>query len=243
MMDMTPLVLMQLYGDDGVYRSSRDFTAAHSSATQLTLSGMSFAPSLDDFIGVFIPTAGSQRFLIPALNEFSWSAAAGGGTLTVTGAAFDSSETFVVMVRGPERGYNYTTNDNNVVVINPDWDQDSHVLVADITDGDDDTYDYYVNMTGFRHGSWYFNLDNGSGTCTLTVEYSIQDDGTAPGSCTYVDVGLSEFGSASWTGADSPTIYMIDSPTVIKWIHFKVVAATAAADDADWYIEMLKAVS
>lgn len=242
-MDLTPLVLMQLYSDSGVFRSSKDFVATYSTATDLTLTGMSFAPALEDFIGVFVPTPGSQRFLVPGINEFSWVAAAGGGTLTVTGAVFDASETFVVLVRGPERGYNSTTDDNNVVVINPNWEQDSYVLVVDQTDGATDTYDYYVNMTGFRFGTWYQNLDNGSGTTTLTVEYTIQDDGTAPDSCTYVDVGLAEYGKASWTGADAPSLEYIDVATVIKYLHFKIVTDTGVADDGDWYIDMLKAVS
>jgi catechol 2,3-dioxygenase-like lactoylglutathione lyase family enzyme len=240
-MDLTPLVLMQLYGDSGVFRSSKDFAAAYSTATDLTLTGMSFAPSLEDFIAVFIPTPGTQRFLIPGIHEFSWVAAAGGGTLTVTDAAFDATETFVVLVRGPERSYNSTTDDTNVILVNPDWEQDAPVIVADVTDRADDTYDYYVDVEGFHIGSIYYNLDNGSGSVTMKIGYSNQNDGTAPGSCTFIDVGLSEFGAASWTG-NNEGFLMIDSPIVMKYIHFEIVANTTAADDADWTIRMMKGV-
>lgn len=108
--------------------------------------------------------------------------------------------------------------------------------LADVTDGADTagTY-YYVNMDSYRKGGWQLILDGGSGTVTVTVEATIQDDGTAMASCTYEDVSSDVFGSASWT-ADALLLDNAEALAVAKYVRFKVVAATGGADDADWTI-------
>jgi hypothetical protein len=105
--------------------------------------------------------------------------------------------------------------------------------LADVTDGADGTYYYYVDKEGFRYEGIQATLDGGSGTVTVTIECSIQDDGTAQASCSYVDVNTSVAGVANWTA----TFLFTDNDQKLaacKYVRYKVVAATAAADDADW---------
>lgn len=106
--------------------------------------------------------------------------------------------------------------------------------VAAVTNGADDTYAYYVDLATFRKGAIQLLLDGGSGSVTVTVEGTCQDDGTAPASCTYIDIS-SAFGAASWTAS---TILLDDSGvfTGLKYLKIKVVANTSGANDADWTI-------
>jgi hypothetical protein len=110
--------------------------------------------------------------------------------------------------------------------------------LADVTNGSDDTYYYYSDMDGYTSLSLQAVLDNGSGSCTMTIEGTKQDDGTAPASCAYVDITADVAGAASFTGADSPIIIDDDGCVLggYKYVRVKIVAATGAADDADWTI-------
>lgn len=131
------------------------------------------------------------------------------------------------------RGYDYSTNGTRVEEIDPVSAHHVEETLADVTNGADDTYYYYFDMDGFQHFAAQFTLNGGSGTCTVTVEATIQDDGTAPASCTYVDITLDEFGVANFTASD---IIIGDTSYAFKYVRYKVVAATGAADDADWTI-------
>jgi len=132
-------------------------------------------------------------------------------------------------------GYVLASNSIRINEIDPlDQKYLSYTLV-DVTDGPDDTYYYYVDMAGFRKSAYQLILSGGSGTCTVTIEMSVQDDGTAPASCTFMDITNDAFGSASFTASD----LLVDTAEVLagaKYVRVKVVAATAAADDADWTI-------
>ena len=105
--------------------------------------------------------------------------------------------------------------------------------LAEIVDGADATYYYYVDMNGYRKGSFQLILSGGSGTCTVTVEGTIQDDGTVPASCTYQDITNDTFGAASYTAT---TVLVDDAEKLagFKYVRLKVVASTTGADDADW---------
>lgn len=107
--------------------------------------------------------------------------------------------------------------------------------LADVTNGADGTYYYYIDMEGYRESVYQLELNGGSGTVTVTVEGSVQNDGTAADSCEYDDVTSATFGSASFTSSTT----LVDNASklaVFKYVRIKVVAATGAADDADWTI-------
>ena len=108
-------------------------------------------------------------------------------------------------------------------------------IVAEITDGPDDTYEYYIDMKSFSKVGLQLTLSGGSGTCTVTIEATMRDDGTADASCVYVDVTEAVFGSASFT-ASAMLIDDTGSLALARYLKVKVVASTGDADDADWTI-------
>jgi hypothetical protein len=108
------------------------------------------------------------------------------------------------------------------------------LVLAAITNGTDNTYYYYIDMTGFRKAGFQLELSGGSGTITVTVEGTLQDDGTAAASCTYQDITSATFGQVSYTA----TNMLIDNGEKLacfKYVRLKVVAASGA-NNADWTI-------
>lgn len=130
-------------------------------------------------------------------------------------------------------GYDSGTDSNKVFEVNPLSEHHVEETLADETNGADGTYYYYVDMDGYKHFSAQLELSGGSGTCTVTVEATNQDDGTAAASCTYQDVTNGLFGSASYTASD---FLIADTAQSFKYVRYKVVASTGGADDADWTI-------
>ena len=129
-------------------------------------------------------------------------------------------------------GYVSASNSIRTNEINPLDQKYLSSTLVDITDIADGTYHYYVDMAGFRKSAYQLILDGGSGTITVTFGMTVQDDGTAPGSCTYVDVTNDLAGVANFTASE----LVIDDSEVLagaKYVHIQAIAATAAADDAD----------
>lgn len=113
----------------------------------------------------------------------------------------------------------------------PDFEQ-----VADVTNGVDDTYNYYIERKEGHHASGFqFILDVGSGALTCTIWASMQDDGTAPAACQYQDVTNAICGAA--TVVASGTFFNEELLAIAKYIRIRVIAATGGANDADWNIQ------
>jgi len=109
--------------------------------------------------------------------------------------------------------------------------------LASVVNGTDGTYYYYVDMAEYRELGLHLILDGGSGSVTVTVEGTMQDDGTDPASCTYADISSAVYGSASWTAS----AVLMDSSKLAgqcKYVRVTVVASTAGANDADWTIHV-----
>jgi len=128
-------------------------------------------------------------------------------------------------------GFDYSGSFNRMSEVDPVSSHHVSETLADVTNGADGTYYYYFDMDGYKFWATQATLNGGSGTCTVTIEATIQDDSTAPASCTYIDVTNDLFGVASITASN---ILAADTPQAYKYVRVKVVAATAAADDADW---------
>ena len=95
-------------------------------------------------------------------------------------------------------------------------------------------YYYYVDMAGFRKSGFQFEVTlGGSSVVAITVEGTMQDDSTAPASCSYQDVTDDVFGVASFTG-DDIAIDNDEKLAAFKYVRIKV----AYTDDADssWII-------
>jgi len=131
------------------------------------------------------------------------------------------------------KGHDYSTNSNRVEETDPISSHHVEETLAAVTNGADATYYYYFDMDGAKHFTTQLILNGGSGTATVTCEVTIQDDGTAPASCTYVDVTNDLFGAATFVASN---MLIADQNYGFKYVRYKVVAATGAADDADWTI-------
>ena len=133
-------------------------------------------------------------------------------------------------------GHSAVTDALNVEEIDPVSEHYATETLADITDGADDTYYYYVDMHGYKHYGLQLVMDCDAGTVTATVEATAQDDGTAQGSCVYTDVTNAWFGVASLVSAAVPASAIWqeeNTPGACKYVRVKIVAATGA-NTGDW---------
>lgn len=105
----------------------------------------------------------------------------------------------------------------------------------DVTNGTDGTYYRYVSMDGFKKTGTILELNGGSGTVTVTLEGTMQDEGLAPASRSFKDITSLIFGVASFT-ADDVLLDDVEALAVFTYLRFKIVAATGGANDADWAI-------
>lgn len=222
-------------GNDTYYAkedgTNADAVVSYTSATTITVTGLPFTFTALDIASVEqIPTSGDATTFTDKA-DFSVSA----GVITVTGAAFASDDVFVVTFTGPPRTENTPSRSTQTTRLNPNWDRIATETLADITNGTDATYEYFVDMTGYRKGSFQLELNGGSGSVTVTIEGSLQDDGTAAASVTYQDISNATFGAASWT-ADAILNDDTEKLASYKYVKVKVVAATGGANDADWTI-------
>jgi hypothetical protein len=123
--------------------------------------------------------------------------------------------------------------------INP-IDQRDAVNVVDVTNGTDATYLYYYDLDGYRKAGFQFALDCAAGTVTVTIEGTVMDDGTAPASCTYIDITNDTFGVASLVAAaGAASDLWIDNSeklSLFKYVRIRVVAATGG-NTGDWRID------
>lgn len=135
--------------------------------------------------------------------------------------------------------YNPSAGSSNTTETNPIWNQNLGETIVDVTNETDGTNEYYVDMDGYAGLNLQLIISGGSGTMTVTVEASAQDDGTAAASVTYIDVTSDVFGSASFTAST----YLFDSAKVLggaKFVKVKTVSSTGGSNDADVRINIKK---
>lgn len=108
-----------------------------------------------------------------------------------------------------------------------------HTL-ANVTNGTDGTYYYYLDCTEHPYIAMQFTLSGGSGTVTCTLEASCTPTGTSA-DATYQDVTSGITGAASFTAS---RMIWIDTPVPARFLRAKIVAATGGANDGDWRIDV-----
>ncbi len=226
-------------GDNTYYAkpsgTNADATVAYTSATTITVTGLPFTFTENDIALIEqVPTSGlTTKYKDKA--DFSVSS----GVITVAGASFATTDKFIVTFTGSPRTENTPTKSTQTTRLNPDWEHRSPSVLADVTNGTDGTYSYYYDMKSYLKSGIALTLSGGSGTVTVTIWGTKQDDGTAADSCTYQDIGTAIFGSASWT-ADAMLDDTSGATGLYKHIKVKVVANTSGSDDADWKIEAIR---
>lgn len=95
----------------------------------------------------------------------------------------------------------------------------------------------YLDMDGYRNFGFQWIASGGGDTVVVTVEATLQDDGTAAASCTYVDVTTDWFGVASWTADD---LIQADETIVAKYVRVKFTTAGGGNDeDFTTYVKRL----
>ena len=215
-----------------------DFTADYAGASTITLAnypaGLS-GLSADDIVAVVqIDTTGA---VVETYTRDDAAMSIAAGVLTVTGATFAATDTFVVYtsVAKPYDGSNYDSGPGadktyEIAPIDTQWE---NPILADVTNAADGTYSYYVDMDGYRNlAIQYQDVSGGSGTATLKIYASITGDVDIT-SADYIDVTTSWTGAASYT---SDALLVMDSPLPVKYVKVEVVASTGGADDADWFL-------
>lgn len=126
--------------------------------------------------------------------------------------------------------YSWADNVNRVKEQNPINEIYLPGKPVDVTSEADGTDYEYIDMAGYRHLSLQLIVTSGSGSVTVTLEGTVQDDGTAASSCTYEDVS-SLWGAASWT-ADAALTDPSGEAANFRYIRIKRVHSTGGADDS-----------
>ena len=102
--------------------------------------------------------------------------------------------------------------------------------LADVTNETNATTYYYVDLDGYKFFSLQIEIGAATDTCTVTIEATNQDDGTAAASCVYQDVTNDLFGVASVTADD---FWVAKDAMMFKYIRVKTVTA-GGNNDADY---------
>lgn len=159
-------------------------------------------------------------------NEFYDSAT---GRAKTVDAAYDST---IGRLKTRDEAYTVDTESERVEEIDPLDTRGIAETVIDETNIADGTYYRYVSMDNYRKGFFQLELDGGSGTMTVTVEATVQDEDVAPASRAYQDITLATFGVSSFT-SDAILADNSEKLAGYPYIRFKAVASTGASDDAD----------
>jgi hypothetical protein len=221
-------------GANNLYVSPQDFVAVYASGTTLTLGGIPFVPSDEQWVSVSqFNSAGEETSYSPASTGFTY--VPGTGVLTVAGGAFDPTDLgYRVTIYGPDKAYSVPENANNILALNPDNTHYAGSTPIDATDETDGTYYRYLDMATYNHVSLQLVLNGGTaaGTgVTVTVQGTSQDDGTAAGGCVYEEMTNDLFGVPNLnaaSGAAAADLWIDDSGACggLKWLQITIVFDT-----------------
>jgi len=132
-------------------------------------------------------------------------------------------------------GYSWTTNSIRSEEQDPISTHHEEGTLCDLTNISTNTTDYcgYVDMDGKRFAAFQIETSGTAPTDVLTVtfECTVQDDGTAPASCTYQDLTNDLFGVASVV--DSDDMWIVSSTLPMKYCRIKYVTSNDSGNDAD----------
>jgi len=135
-------------------------------------------------------------------------------------------------------GYTYATNSERGQEVNPLSEHYDFLPIADVTDGADATFWYYIDMTGKRASAYQVTMDCDAGTVTATLHCTYEDD-CAPAACNYIDKTNDVSGSANIQSTAAPvTDDWVDNSHVLgscKYVGIKIIANTSATT-GDWKI-------
>lgn len=214
---------------DNTYMSPSDFAAAYASPTTLTLTNLPYVPTVAQFVSVKVqPASGAAVTYTPENSVFAYNSAT--GVLTITGAAFLNTDNYVVTVIGPKKDpMDSASKSSRVSVINGPETNFQGDMLANVTAGNAPaagTSYFYLPMDMMAGVYFQYSLTKGGATSlTLTVEATLQDDGTAQASCDYIDITNADFGAASFTA--SAMLATTKGFQAYKYVRLKLVSVGA----------------
>jgi hypothetical protein len=217
---------------NATHYSPTDGTVVFTTATTLTCSLFPLAVSDENYhvLGIVVKDATLKKHYYFDGYNCNLSAAANVITISnvLTTVPFAVTDTaHYVYLKGQKKAYDSTVDADKVYGIrDPE-------TVADFTNKVDGTYLYYVDMAKYSSLGLQFIL-----TCTITLQGTKQDDGTAAAGCDYSDI------TSDITGYDSFDVscQLDDDLEFFKnyrYIRITVVCATGA-NDADYTIYAIK---
>ncbi|MFA5135462.1 MAG: hypothetical protein WC505_06790 [Patescibacteria group bacterium] len=227
-------------GGDAIYTSPNDFSVTFLAPTQLTLTGLSYTPTLGQFVSVYyVDVAGMAKTLTPDTNAFAWNS--GTGILTVTSATFAATDSYRVMVFGPDKSLDLASNSKRTAEISPANLYATTEPLVDATNVGAGTV-YYPSDTGgdmLGYGGLCLQMVT-SGGVTTTVEVT-NDTAAVPD---WLDITLAgdDLCLRSWAASyvDRSTMVDFDNLNVRA---FRIKSITADASNAVQYNIRRKAVS
>jgi hypothetical protein len=225
---------------EGAYNSPDDFTADYSTTSGIELSGLPFTPVAANFAGVEVFSNQSLTAVYtPKSHVFDYTDLTASGLLNVGGASWGASDTFRVSLVGQSKGYSTALSAHQVAEVAPISDAYASETVADVTNEDDASSDYYITMDGYQHCMVQYEVVGGTDTLALSVHGTTQDDGTAAASCLYQDITQYGMDIVTWSTAsgtyDVDTTLTTTAGTAWKYLKLNV-AATGGANDGDYKI-------
>lgn len=222
------------------YSTARgDGTAVRLADTTITFTP-STAVTTSQLRKVIVDTGAEIRILEQGHNGVRLSLS--GTTLTVAGAGVapvPAGSTVVVTWAAQDKAYDAGVSAYKNFEVAP---MDSHYSTIDMSQtaavAGGSTYSYYIDMAGYSYLSLQYSSLVGSYTKTLTVQASLQDDGTAPGSIAaagWYDVTASWFGGVGGaTSYTAATLLEKDTPVTVKWVRVQVAVGAGANVDNTW---------
>jgi hypothetical protein len=231
-------------GGDTVYQAkpggiNADGTVAYTAATQITVTGLPYTFTKNDVVSILqIPTSGDVRSYTD-LADISVS----GGVITVAGATFAASDTFIVTLTGQRKApFDSLTAADKIISLNGDRTYFAPLLQEDIVNIPAATPAVrYLDVEGCGEILVQYdviNLPTGPGTLTLTVHASAENNGTVDSSAAYVDI--CQYGTDIETGAAAASLTADGALRINtrgwKFIRLTITATTADDGDASLYV-------
>lgn len=219
-------------GGDSLYISPSDYTASYLNATQLTITGMPFSPTLAQWVSVYlVDVTGVGKNLSPETNTFGWDPLT--GILTVGSAGFAATDTYRLMCFGPDKSYQQASDSKRIQEVAPLSAQnvwENLVLNAALGAA---TY-YYpsssgLNLSGYKSIAAQVQM-GATAICTLEASIDVTATDWEDVSRAAWDMKSGASGVANWSG----TTAMLDLEScTAPLVRFKVVVSAPAAVQID----------
>lgn len=163
--------------------------------------------------------------------------------MVVTGTSASGAEVLQVL-RGvvPDEGASapppsYDAGSGTDVISNatPEW---AHVLTQQESASGlgNGTYEYYIDWETFHELTLQWTRSSGSGTDTLKVYMSAENDDTEADSCTYIDITAVVFSAASFTASFGE---MASQTFRAKYVKVEIVRTGDTGTDGAWTLDIM----